>query len=110
MQWIALSGGSVKVVGKIEEIESSRRVKVVRYSYRNGPHLYHGEETGTRYTVTGIPVSVAIAASNPAISTLDPDGMRSAFTISIALILAAVLPSLILLICEVRGRSRGKTN
>lgn len=106
MQWIAISGGSFRVVGKIEEIETSRRVKVVRYSYSDGPNLYRGEETGTRYTVTGIPVSVTVATSNPAISTIDPERMRGAFQVSIAIITVGIAPSLLMLVFEIKGRVR----
>src|SRR5687767_9027336 len=105
----AWSKGKDTTMGRIDDIQASRRVRVIRYSYSvNGKH-YTGEETGREQLLEGVPARVTYARSDPSVSTLSPEALESRYQTSLLIAWLGVLPVLIMWCVELAAIIRRRT-
>lgn len=92
LDYRALSGETLTVLGRIVNVQASNRVRVVTYAYNYAGRRYLGEITDRDQFVEGLPVRVTVAASDPAISTIRPDTLGSMLATSLALCSLTLIP------------------
>jgi hypothetical protein len=102
----AWSGGRSTVMGHIEDIAASRRIRIVRYSYDVDGKPYKGEITDRNAYMEGMPAMVTYAKNNPAVSTLQPEKIESLYINSVVIAIVGALPMLVLWAVELRHRFR----
>ena len=105
----AWSGGKETTLGKIDDIQASRRVRVIRYSYRVSEKQYTGEETDRERFLEGIPVRVTYAKSDPSVSTLFPEVIETRYQTSLLIAGLGILPVLIMWCVELGAIIRRRT-
>ena len=104
----AWSSGRETTLGKIDDVQESRRVRVVRYSYNvNGKH-YTAEETSRMRFLVGIPARVTYAKSDPSVSTLFPEDLEKRYQTSLLIAGLGILPVILLWCMELAGIIRNR--
>lgn len=94
LEYAAWKKGTDTVMGRVEDIQASRQVRVIRYTYEVGGWRYDGEITSRTGFVENTPALVTYAKSNPEVSTLQPERMDSIYRVSLVLCILALLPML----------------
>lgn len=92
----AFNAGTSTTMGRIDDIEASRRITVVRYSYEVGGKTYKAEMNDRSRRLTGVPVQVTYATAKPWISTIQPGQIQSTYRTSLIVVAVGVLPFLIM--------------
>jgi hypothetical protein len=88
----AWSQGTASVMGRIEEVEASRRIRVVRYSYEVEGKRYEDEVVARDGFLPGMPANVTYAKSDPRVSALRPEEYEGIYRTSLWVVGAAALP------------------
>jgi hypothetical protein len=106
MEHQAWSDGSATVQGRVEDIQASRQVRVIRYSYNVHGQEYRDEITDKTAFSEGFPVTVTYAKKDPSISTLQPEKIGSIYVTSLIVAAVGLLPLLIVWFYEIKLRLR----
>jgi len=93
--------GTNSVISRVEDVQASRQVRVVRYSYEVGGWRYDGEITSRTGFVEDTPALATYAKSDPEVSTLQPERMDSIYRVSLILCFLAPLPMLVMWALEI---------
>jgi hypothetical protein len=100
----AWAGGSETVTGRIDDIQASRKIRVVRYSYQVDGKPYTGEITDRNAFIENVPATVTYAKSNPAVSTLQPEKIESIYITSLIVAGVGLLPMVLMWLIELKHR------
>ena len=92
----AWSSGKETTQGKIEDIQESRRIRVIRYSYRVNGAPFSGEETARKRFLVGLPATVTYAKGDPSVSTLSPEHIEGRYQTSLLIAGLGILPVIVL--------------
>lgn len=92
----AWSSGKDVTLGKIDDIQESHRVRVIRYSFRVNGVEFTGEETGGKRFLKGLPAMVTYAKSEPSVSTLFPEDIENRYRTSLLIAVLGILPVIVL--------------
>lgn len=101
LDYAAWRQGTDTVMGRVEDIQSSRQVRVIRYTYEVGGWRYDGEITSRTGFVENTPALVTYAKSDPEVSTLQPERVDSIYRVSLVLCVSALLPLSVMWVMEI---------
>lgn len=101
LDYAAWKNGTDTVMGSVEDIQASRQVRVIRYTYVVGGWRYAGEITSRTGFAENTPALVTYAKSDPKVSTLQPERMDSIYRVSLVLCVLAPLPMLVMWVMEI---------
>lgn len=98
--------GKAQVTGRIDDIQASRQIRLIRYSYEIDGRKYQGEVADRNRFTENTFATVTYARSNPAVSTILPDQIESIYRNSWIVIIVAATPLLVMIGIEIGHRFR----
>lgn len=98
--YAAWSKGTATAQAEIDDIASTRQIRIIKYSFAVDGTGYSGETASRTGFVEGGRTTATYAISDPNVSTLQPENMRSIYVNSIAISSVASAPFVIMCLLE----------
>jgi hypothetical protein len=100
--------GTATATAQIDDISSTRQVRVIRYSFLVNGKTYTDEIYSRTGFVEGGTAQVTYAVSDPYVSSLQPEKMAGLFRNSVIIVIVAALPMLLMWLGEIVNAVRKK--